>query len=77
MAESDDLGVLHAVDAEAPLRDCPFCGSSDIALLEWSGDGSADGSRMGVRCAGCGACTAFRRERLAALAAWNVRVEPT
>lgn len=56
----------------APLKHCPFCGSTHVDLHR-SGPGAYT---CYVRCTNCGASTKTD-SREAAIAAWNARAEST
>ena len=50
------------------LKPCPFCGSSDLAVMELLSRG------LRIECEGCGACSPVIKDGPALLTAWNTRV---
>lgn len=59
------------IDA-ARLRECPFCGSSNVDLCRGQIVGDRDNGMRFVRCLNCGASTAYR-QKTDAISSWNKR----
>ena len=51
------------------LKPCPFCGSSDLAVMELLSRG------FRIECQGCGAYSPIKKDGPSLLHAWNTRVD--